>query len=59
MAEDIKVIPSLIFIPPRRIVRMGNRWIIYLPLEYGEIWENVRKNNKKIKAYIVIVDEHS
>jgi hypothetical protein len=55
VVEGIHVIPPLIFIPRREIVRLGNRWIIYLPVDYNEVWEAIKSQGKKVKVYIEVV----
>jgi len=59
MTEGIHVIPHVIFVPKRDVVRLGNRWIIYLPVDYNEVWEAIKRQKKKVKVYIVIVNEQS
>lgn len=56
MVEGIHVIPRVIFIPRREIVRLGNRWIIYLPTDMNELWEVIKSQGKKVKVYIEVVD---
>jgi len=56
MAEDIKIIPRVIVVPKREIVRHGNRWIIYLPQDYSELWETIKKSGKKVRIYIEVID---
>ena len=55
MAEDIKIIPEVIVVPKREIVKHGNRWIIYLPANYNYIWEEMKKQGKKVRVYIEVV----
>ncbi len=59
MVDGIHVIPRVIFVPKREVVRLGNRWIIYLPMDYNEVWEAIKRQKKKVKVYIVVVDEQS
>ena len=47
MAEEIRIIPKVIVIPKREVVRHGNRFIVYLPSDYNEIWEELKKQKKK------------
>ena len=56
MEKKLVVIPKLIYILPREIVRLGNRWIIYLPLDYNEIWEAIKRQGKKVKIYIEVIE---
>ena len=56
MVEGIRVVPKVIFVPKRELVRLGNRWIIYLPTDMNELWEEIKKQGKKVKVYIEIVD---
>lgn len=56
MEKKLIVIPRLIYIPPREVVRLGNRWIIYLPIDYNEVWEAIKKQSMKVKVYIEVVE---
>jgi L-lysine 2,3-aminomutase len=56
MREELKLLPKLIFIPPREIVRLGERWIIYLPQSYEELWQAIKGSRKKVRVYIEIID---
>ncbi len=55
MAEDIKIIPPVIVIPRREIVKHGKRWIIYLPQDYAELWDELKKQRKKVRIYIEVL----
>jgi len=55
MAEEIKLIPNLIIIPKREVVRLGERWIIYLPQDYAEVWKKIKKQGKKVRVYIEVI----
>ena len=57
MTEGIHVVPKVIFVPKREVVRLGNRWIIYLPMDYNEVWEAIKKQERKVKVYIEVVEE--
>lgn len=57
MTEGIHVVPKVIFVPKREVVRLGNRWIIYLPMDYNEVWEAIKKQGRKVKVYIEVVEE--
>jgi len=57
MEDKIKIIPREIIIPRREIVKMGNRYIIYLPVEYNQLWEELKRQGKKIRVYIEVIDE--
>jgi len=54
---NLKYIPKEIFIPRREIVRLGERWIIYLPQNYDELWEELKRQGKKVRVYIEVIDE--
>jgi len=56
MGENISLLPKIIYIPPREDVRLGNRWIIYLPADYNELWETIKKSRKKVRIYIEIIE---
>jgi len=57
VSRSLKIIPQLIIVPEREIVRMGDRWIIYLPQQYSELWEELKKRRKKVRVYIEIIEE--
>jgi len=57
MEDKIKIIPREIFIPRREVVRLGERWIIYLPQDYSELWEELKRQGKKVRVYIEVIDE--
>ena len=48
--------PKEILIPKREIVRMGQRWILYLPQDYDEIWRVIKEQGKKLRVYIEVID---
>ena len=56
MAEGIHVVPKVIYVPKREVVRLGNRWIIYLPMDMNELWETIKKQGKKVKVYVEVTD---
>ncbi|MEM1696008.1 MAG: hypothetical protein QXM12_05080 [Nitrososphaerota archaeon] len=56
MGESIKVLPKVIYVPPREIVKTGkDRWIIYLPRDYNEIWEEIKRRGLKVKLYVEVL----
>ena len=56
MRGNLRIVPNLIVLPKREIVRMGERWIIYLPQDYGVIWEELKKQGKKVRVYIEVIE---
>jgi len=56
MGENISLLPKVIYIPPREIVRLGSRWIVYLPQDHNELWEAIKKSGKKVRIYIEVID---
>jgi len=53
----LKLIPNLVVITNREIVKMGkDRFIIYLPKDYNELWEEIKKQKKKLRIYIEVVE---
>lgn len=54
--EGIRVVPRVIFVPKRELVRLGSRWIIYLPTDMNELWETIKSQGKKVKVYIEVVE---
>jgi len=56
MRKSPKIIPEVIYLGEREIVRMGRRWIIYLPLKLSDLWEEVKRQGKKVRIYIEVVD---
>jgi len=57
MPHKLKIIPELIIIPEREVVKLGERWIIYLPQQYAAVWKELKEKNKKVRVYIEILDE--
>jgi len=57
MPDSIKIIPPVIMLPRKEVVRMGNRYIIYLPVEYNMLWEELKHRGKKVRVYLEIIDE--
>jgi len=54
MMEDIQIIPTTIYVGKRELVRLGKRWIIYLPVDYNDIWEKIKTEGRKVKVYLVV-----
>jgi len=52
--EEIYIIPPVIFIPKREPVRLGNRWIIYLPMDMNELWALIKRKGKIIEGYLFV-----
>ena len=57
MSGGPKIIPEVIIVGEREIVRMGKRWIIYLPIELNDVWEAIKKQGKKVRVYIEVLKE--
>jgi len=57
MSRNLKLIPELIVIPEREVVRLGDRWIVYLPQQYSALWEELKKRKKKVRIYIEVIDK--
>jgi len=55
-SRKIRIIPNIIVIPERTIVRMGHRYIVYLPQDYSVIWDELKRQGKKVRIYIEVVD---
>ena len=56
MTRKLKYIPKEIFIPKREVVRLGNRWIIYLPQDYSDLCRVIKEQGKKVRVYIEVID---
>ena len=56
MAEVRRYIPREILIPKREVVRHGDRFIIYLPKDLNDMWEELKRMGKKVRVYIEVVD---
>jgi len=54
VVDNIRVVPDVIFVPRREIVRLGNRWIIYLPVDMNELWETIKREGRKVKVYLIV-----
>jgi len=43
---------GFIYIGKRSVVRQGSRYIIYLPIDLGDLWEKLQ--GRKIKVWIKV-----
>jgi len=57
VSRSLKIIPQLIIVPEREVVRLGERWIIYLPQQYSALWEELKRQKKKVRVYIEVINE--
>jgi len=48
MPDSIKIIPQVIMLPRKEVVKMGNRYIIYLPVDYNMLWEELKHKGKLV-----------
>ena len=48
---------NALYVGKRAIIRDGNRYKIYLPAMYKDLWEQLR--GRKVHVYIVIRDDES
>ena len=53
--EKPVVIPKEYYVPNRMIVKEGNRFKIYLPMNMNKLWSVLR--SRKVDIYIIVVDE--
>ncbi len=51
-----KIIPEVIIVGEREIVRMGKRWIVYLPIELNDVWETIKRQRRKVRIYIEVLE---
>lgn len=56
MTRNLRIIPREIFIPKREVVKLGNRWVIYLPVDMNDLWRTIKEQGKKIRVYIEVMD---
>jgi len=56
LVEVRRYIPREIVIPKREVVRHGDRFIIYLPKDLNDMWEELKRMGKKVRVYIEVVD---
>jgi hypothetical protein len=49
-AKAIQTIP----LAGRRITKSGTRYLLYLPLELNELWEELHKNKAKLNVIIIV-----
>jgi len=59
VVDEFRVIPQVIYVPKREIVKLGDRWIIYLPRDMGELWEAIKREGRKVKVYLVVEEPES
>ena len=58
-ASSLVVRAQTLYLGKRGIVKEYNRYKIYLPKMYNDLWEELRDKNVKIKVYIVVDSEDS
>ena len=56
MSRNLKLIPKLIIVPQREVVRLGDRWIVYLPQQYSALWHELKERKKKIRVYVEVLE---
>lgn len=56
MSKTPRIIPEVIIVGEREIVRMGERWIIYLPTKLNDVWETIKRQRKRVRIYIEVKD---
>lgn len=56
MSRGPKIILELIIVGEREIVRMGKRWIVYLPIELNDVWEAIKRQGRKVRVYIEVLE---
>jgi hypothetical protein len=50
VVSAIRTIPLM----RRRLTKSGNRFLLYLPLELNELWEELHKNKVKLNVIIIV-----
>lgn len=53
--RGLRFIPREIIITKREVVRMGDRYIIYLPQDQNEVWEEIKRQGKKVRIYVEVI----
>lgn len=54
---DLYVLPRVIYVPAREVVRLGkDRWIIYLPRDHNELWEEIKRRGIKVRVFVQLID---
>jgi len=56
MSKGPRIIPEVIIVGEREIVRMGKRWIVYLPIELNDVWETIKRQGRKVRVYIEVLE---
>ena len=49
-------IPRVMYIPPRQVVKLGERYIVYLPASYNEVWREIKERKKRVRLFVEVVD---
>jgi len=57
MSEELIMMMKAIPAGRRKIVKSGDRYMIWLPINLNHIWEALRKRDAKVDVYLVIVKE--
>lgn len=54
--RSLRIVPNLIIIPKRELVKVGNRWIVYLPIDMNDLWEEIKRQGRKVRLYVEVVE---
>ena len=55
MPESIKIVPRVIIVPRREVVKHGKRYIVYLPSNLNDVWEEIKSRGKKVRIYVEVI----
>ena len=54
--RSLRIVPNLIIIPKQELVKVGNRWIVYLPTDINDLWEELKRQGRKVRLYVEVVE---
>ena len=54
LSDLVIEIGNKLYIPDRKVIRESNKYKVYLPLQYRELWEYLRLNKQKVDVIIII-----
>jgi hypothetical protein len=53
---SVKKVPKEISILKKGVARQGRRYVIYLPTYMNDVWEELRRQGKRVRVHIEVVD---
>ena len=51
--KNMKIVPA----GRRSIVKLGDRYAVYLPMNLNEIWEYLHSKRRRVNVYLIVDNE--